>query len=324
MKARIIMKKTIAVVAALLGAAGCGQRGEAKVLRIATQPAPLFAPLLVAKQKGWIEEALKAKGVAVKWTSFQAGPPMNESFAAGEQDLGVMGDSPALIARASGQDTRVVGMSASGPRMLAILVPAASPIRQPSELKGKRVAVVKGSYAHHLLALVLQGAKLGFGDVELVNLGHADIGAALQAGQVDAGAVWEPQLTRLEAEGTARVLQDGTGIKKGALVIVAAQRYASKNAEVVQEVLRVYQRAADFIREHPGEAAEVLGREVKLDPKLLATIFAKADFDPGLHPDDVAELTASEAFMRSGGITRTAVDIDGFVDARYARAAGLR
>ena len=318
------MKRKIAVAAALLGIAACHHDEHAKIIRVALQPFPLYGPIFVVKQKGWLEDELKAKGVAVKWTSFQSGPPENESFAAGEQDVGVMGDSPAIIARSAGRDTRVVGISATGPRMLAVVVPAGSKIQSPAELKGKRVAVVKGSYAHHLLALVLEGAHLGFGDVELVNLTHADIGAALQKGDIDAGAIWEPLLTRLEGEGSVRVLQDGTGIKKGALVIIATNAFAAKNPELVRAFLRSYRRGHEFIQAHPEEAAELISREVKLTPQQLGKVIAKADFDPALHPDDIQELKRSEQFMRTVGITKTAVDIDAFVDARYALAAGVR
>lgn len=318
------MKKKIAIALALVGAVGCHRNEGAKVLRVALQPFPLYGPIFVAKQKGWLEEDLRPKGATVQWTFFQAGPPENESFAAGEQDVGVMGDSPAIIARSAGQDTRVVGMSATGPRMLAVVVPTASKIFSPAELKGKRVAVVKGSYAHHLLALVLEGAHLGFGDVELVNLTHADIGTALVNGQIDAGAVWEPLLTKLEADGAVRALQDGTGIKKGALVIIARQAFAARNPELVQAFLRAYRRGLDFIREHPEEATELISREVGLPPERLGRVLAKADFDPVLHPDDVEELKRSEAFMRSAGITKAPVDIDAFLDGRYALAAGVR
>jgi len=318
------MKTAIGIILGLLVVAACKQEGEAKVMRVALQPFPLYGPIFIIRQKGWLEDELNRKSITVKWTFFQAGPPENESFAAGEQDVGVMGDSPAIIARAAGQNTRVVGISATGPRMLAVVVPRSSDIRSPAELKGKRVAVVKGSYAHHLLALVLEGVHLGFGDVQVINLTHADIGTALQKGDIDAGTIWEPLLTKLEMEGTIRVLQDGTGIKKGTLVILATQAFASRNPELIQIFLRLYRRGQQFIQAHPEEAAAIISRDVNLSPNQLLKVLAKSDFDPALHADDVEELKKSESFMRSAGITRAAVDIDAFVDNRYALAAGVR
>ena len=143
---------------------------QATELRIATQPAPLYSPIFVAKQNHWLEDELKKDGITVKWSSFVAGPPENESFAAGQQDVGVMGDTPAIIARAAGQNTRVVGISAVGPKALAVVVPKGSSIKSPAELRGKRVAVTKGSYAHHLLYVILKNAGLKFSDIKLIHL----------------------------------------------------------------------------------------------------------------------------------------------------------
>lgn len=296
----------------------CKTGRDTKVLRIALQPAALYGPIFVVKEKGWLEQELAPKGITVRWTFFESGPPENESFAAGEQDVGVMGDSPAIIARAAGQDTRIVGMAATGPQSLAVVIPKLSKVSSPAELKGKKVGVVKGSYAHHLLALVLEGAGLTLSDIQAINLGHAEIAAALQRGDLDAGAVWEPLLTKLQDEGTARVLQDGTGIKKGALVILATQSFASQNPELVTTVLRAYQRGHAFINAQPDEAAGLVSKDVRLSPDRLRKVLAKFDFDPELHPDDIEELLRTEAFMRSAGITKAAVDIHGFVDNRFA------
>ena len=84
-------------------------------IRIATQPVPLYSPIFVAKQKKWIDEELTKAGVqSIKWTSFAAGPPINESFAAGQQDICFLGDTPAIIAKAVGIDTRAIGVASSG------------------------------------------------------------------------------------------------------------------------------------------------------------------------------------------------------------------
>ena len=327
----IILTLTLAVFLA----AGCGketnsQAGgdqvpgvQAKEIRVATQPTPNIAPIFVAKQKGWLEEEMAKVGVAVKWTSFLSGPPMNESFAAGEQDVGFLGDTAAIIPRSAGQDLRVVSMAAVAPKALAIVVPKDSPITSPLELKGKKVATVKGSYAHHLLSLVLKNNGLTTEDIQFINLPIADVGTALVKGDIAAGAIWEPQITKLEDDGAARVLVDGTGIKNGSIVIVAVDDFAVKNPELVKVFLKVYQRSYEFIRDNPREAAELISEEAKLTPEQLVKVLPKFDFDPGLHADDVEELVKSEVFMREAGITKTQVDIDAFIDDSYLRSAGI-
>jgi sulfonate transport system substrate-binding protein len=296
----------------------------AKAIRIATQPIPHYAPVFVAQEKGWLEKELAKAGVTVRWTSFAAGPPMNEAFAAGEEDIGLLGDTPAIIAKSAGQDTRIIGLTSSGPKALAVVVRKNSNIKSVKALKGKKVAVTKGSYAHHLLSLVLKNNGLTTDDIQLINLSLADIGTALTTGDIDAGAMWEPLITKLEENNVARVLADGTNIKKGVLVIVTTDRFATKNPELVKAFLKVYQRGYEFIKANPSEAANLIADDVKLTPKQLLKVIAKFDFNPVLHPDDIEELKKSEEFMRGAEIIKNPVNIDAFIDTSYAKAAGIK
>lgn len=324
------MKKLVGIVlslqlAALVTGAATAWAGSPQI-RIATQPIPQYAPIFVAKQKKWLDEELAKTGsrVEIKWSSFAAGPPINESFAAGQQDFGLLGDTPAIIGKAAGIGTRIVALTSSGPQSLAVVVPKNSTISRPQDLKGKKVAVVKGSYAHHLLVLVLQEGGLTTSDIQFINLSQADIATALISGDIDAAAVWEPVLTKLESQGAIRVLRDGSGIKKGLLVIVATDDYLGKNREQTKALLHAYQRGADFIKADPQEAARLIAADINLAPELLVKVLTRFDFTPTIRAEDVAELKKSETFMESAGIIRTPVDIDRFVDLGIGRESGLK
>lgn len=304
---------------ALAVVTGIGLAGNARAadeVRFATQPIPCYSPIFVAKHKHWIEEELnKVKpGIDLKWSSFAAGPPINESFAAGQQDFGFLGDTPALIAKSVGIDTRIVGISASGPKSLAVVVAAGSPLHAAKDLKGKKVAVTKGSFAQHLLALVLESGGLTFSDIELVNLANADIAPAIIAGTIDAGAVWEPVISRFESQKAIQVLADGTGLKKGLLVIVASNEFVKAKGDQARAVLRAYARGADYIRTNPKEAAELISSDTNLAPELLVQVFGKLDFNPVIRDDDINELKKSEAYSRSIGLIKAPVDIDSWLD----------
>ncbi|MGE5515204.1 MAG: aliphatic sulfonate ABC transporter substrate-binding protein [Bacteroidota bacterium] len=321
-----VSKFTALVTAAAITLGLAGTAVAAEDLRIATQPYPIYAPLFVAKQKHWLDEELAkvSPGASIKWTSFAAGPPINESFAAGQQDIGFAGDTPALVGKAAGLDTSLIALTSDGPKSLAVIVGAASPIASPKELKGKKVAVTKGSYAHHLLALVLEQGGLTFNDVELVNLPVAEIPPAIIAGTIDAGAVWEPILTRYESQKAVRVLADGTGIKKGLLLIFADNTFLKNRPEQAKALLRAYKRASDFITANPKEAAELISGDVNLAPELLTQVLQRMHYDPAIHDDDVAEVKKTEAFMRSHGLIKTSVDVDAFFNRKLAAEAGLK
>ncbi|HOP74348.1 MAG TPA: aliphatic sulfonate ABC transporter substrate-binding protein [Bacillota bacterium] len=304
---------------------GKEQRGSvAKELRIALQPIPFYAPLFIAKQQGWLEAELKQAKVSVKWHSFLSGPAVNEAFAAGEIDIGLMGDTPALIARASGQDLRIVSITCSGPKAQALAVPKNSTIKSVKELKGKRVAVTKGTGVHHFLVLAFQKNGLKINDVQLINLQIEDIGAALTSGNVDAGAIWEPYITQWVEKGAIRILTDGTGIKRGISVILVSNKFAVQHPALVTALLKAYQRGYEFLRADPERAAELVANEVNLTSKQLLQVFTKFDYRPGISTADIEDLKKSEEFMRAHKIIRSKVDVDAFVDRRYLQAIGIK
>lgn len=334
------MKKLLGIMVlfslVILLATGCGRGTKtgaapssstgitAKQLRVATQPGPQMAPIFVVKQKGWLEADLAKAGVTVKWSTFLSGPPMNEAFAAGQEDIGFLGDTAAIIPKSAGQNLRVVSSVVTSPTALALVVPKDSPITGPKELKGKKVATVKGSYGYHLLALVLQDNGLTTDDIQFINMTLGDSATALASHNIDAAVVWEPQLTKLLDSGTVKVLVDGTGIKQGLLVIVAKDDFAKQNPELVKIFLKDYQRGIDYTKSNPQDAAKLIADEIKLQPDQYLKLLSKFNYEVGIHPDDVTELKKSEVFMRSAGIIKTPVDIDAFIDSSYADSAGLK
>jgi len=299
---------------------------HADEIRFATQPIPHYAPIFVAKQKRWLEEELAKVGAkpTLKWASFAAGPPINESFAAGQQDFGFLGDTPAIIGKAAGINTKIVGLTSSGPKSLAVVVPTKSAINSPKDLKGKKVAVVKGSYAHHLLVLVLQKDGLTTSDIEFINLSQADIATSIVNGTIDAAAIWEPLITKLESQGAVRVLADGNGIKKGALVIIASNDFVTKHRDQTKAILKAYQRGAEFIKSNPREAAQLIAKDVNLPSDLLFKVFAKFDYNPALQADDIEDLKKVEVFMKNNAIIKSHVNITTFADPSLTRESGIK
>jgi len=314
------------ILASILLALLVASSAFAEEIRFATQPIPAYAPIFVAKEKKWLDEELAKVGTkpTLKWSSFAAGPPINESFAAGQQDFGFMGDTPAIIGKSAGINTKIIALTSFGSKTLAVVVPTKSAIRSPKDLKGKKVAVVKGSYAHHLLVLVLQKGGLTTNDIEFINLSQADIATAIVNGTIDAAAIWEPLLTKLEIQGAVRVLADGTGLKKGALVIIATNDFVTKHRDQTKAILKAYKRGADYIKANPKEAAQLVAKDVSLAPDLLVKLFAKFDYNPALQAEDIEDLAKVEVFMKNNGIIKSHVNIHTFAEPSLTRESGIK
>jgi len=295
----------------------------AKEVRIATQPSPFAASVFVAKEKGFLSEELKKYNVSVKWTSFPAGPPMNESFAAGQQDIGILGDVPTIVAKASGQKTKIIANASYGEKTLAVVIKSDSNIKDVKELKGKKVAYVKGSYGHHLLGLVLEKAGLTLNDIESVNLPVADIATAVAKDQVAAGVVWEPSLTKPLKAGQVKILVDGTGIKRNNVFYISKDNFAKDNPKIVEAYVKALNKASEYIKSNPEEAAKAIQPDINLSVDELKSLFPKYIYSPVIEDEDIKELKVVEKFLRDQKLTSNSVNIDEFVDTEYLKSSGL-
>lgn len=331
------MKKFLSILLAasltLLTLTGCGSTQETEpntsesavteesadgaVLRIAAQPYPLYTPVYVAYELGYLQEEFDAIGAKFEWQEFQSGPLVNEAVAAGEADLGFMADLPAIIAKSTGQPIEVISNVAYGEKGLAVLVKPDSDIKSVADLKGKKVAYATGSYAQHLLALLLSNEGLTLDDVESINLAAGDQPAALASGEVDALVIWEQYISKLTSEGAATVLADGTGVKKGNMITYAVSDYAKANPEVIKAYIKALNRANELLNSDPDAAAEAVAEDFGVDKELMTKIIPNFTYETEITDDDVAEITKVKDFSLEAGIISNDVDIESFINNEY-------
>lgn len=290
------------------------------VLRIAAQPYPLYTPVYVAYRLGYLDEELNAVGAKYEWKSFKSGPLVNEAVAAGEADLGFMADLPAIIAKSTGLPIEVVSNVAYGEKGIAVLAKADSPIKSVADLKGKKVAYATGSYAQHLLALLLSKEGLTLNDVQSVNLGAGDQPAALASGEVDAIVIWEQYISQLTSDGTAKVIADGTGVKRGNMVTYAVSDYANKKPKVIEAYIKALNRADEVIKNEPEKAAEAVAEDFGVNKELMLKIIPNFTFSTEFTEDDIAEIKNVKDFSLESGIISKDVDIDSFINKKYLDA----
>lgn len=233
-----------------------------KELRIGYQK---YGTLVILKARGTLDKRLAGQGVDVKWTEFPFGPPLLEAINVGSIDAGTVGESPPIFAQAAGADLVYVGNEPPAPAAEAIIVPKDSPIKSVAELKGKRVAVAKGSNANYLLIKLLERAGLKFGDIEVIYLPPADARAAFESGRVDAWSIWDPFLAASEKQLGARVLADGKGVVANHQFYLAARSFAEKHPNVLHILLEEIDRIDQWGRLNPNEVAKFLAPQIGID-----------------------------------------------------------
>ena len=285
----LLFSAVAGVMAAGMPAAAQAQaRGEVQV-RIGYQK---YGTLTLLKGRGTLEKRLAEQGVGVKWTEFPAGPVLLEGLNVGSIDFGTVGEAPPIFAQAAGANLVYVGNEPASPASEAIVVPKGSGLRTLADLKGKKIALNKGSNVHYLLLKALEKAGVAYADIQPVFLPPADARAAFERGSVDAWAIWDPFLAAAEKQLGARVLADGKGLVANYQFYLASRSYAEKNPEILRIVLDEVAKVDDWGRNNPEEVATILSAQTGLGKDVVA--LAASRYAYGVKPVSVDVIASQQ------------------------------
>ena len=312
----------VVILSAVLAVSGCASTpatqtnsdGSAlKEIRVGVVPLPHYAHMWVAKKKGFIDEELQKVGFKLKWQPFSLGPMVSEAFAAGHLDMGVMGDFPAFIGRSAGTNYRIASIASAAPKALALVAKKDSDIVKVTDLKGKKVATTKGAYGQKLLSLLLEKNGMTMNDIQFIHMSMDDLATALLRGDIAAGVIWDPLITRMEEAGEIKIVADGTGIYEAYAVVMANGDMLAKNPEAVEAVLRAFQRGDEYLKQNPNECTKLLMEDMRIPESQLTKIISKFNYDGTITDKFVTDMKDTEEFMRKNGLIKTQVDVQSFI-----------
>jgi sulfonate transport system substrate-binding protein len=208
---------------------------------------------------------VKARDAApdVEWSLSESGPALTEALKAGSIDIGQVGEAPPVFAAAGKIPFSIIGTSAPIPQGEAVLVKADSGYRSFADLKGRTVALNKGSNVHWLLVRLLEANKMTLRDITVKYLKPAEGRPAFDSGQVDAWVIWDPYFALAEQPGV-RVLADATGLASNREYVLAAPDAVARRSDDVRAFLERYREVTDWGIANPQERARVLAPELKI------------------------------------------------------------
>ncbi|HSV54838.1 MAG TPA: aliphatic sulfonate ABC transporter substrate-binding protein, partial [Burkholderiaceae bacterium] len=196
-------------------------------LRIGYQKAAVN--LVILKQQGVLEK--RFPNTKLSWLEFPAGPQLLEALSVGSLEFGLTGDSPPVFAQSAGKDLLYVGAEPPKPDSSAVLVLNDSPIRKLADLKGKKIALQKGSSAHYLLVRAVEKAGLPWSDIQPIYLAPADARAAFERKSVDAWVIWDPFYAAAELAIKPRVLATGRELTSNNSFYLASRPFVTQHPQ---------------------------------------------------------------------------------------------
>lgn len=269
-----------------------------------------YSPVsLLLKDKGWLEEEFAADGIAINWVQSLGSNKALEFLNAGSIDFGSSAGAAALIAKINGNPIKSVYVF-SKPEWTALVVGKDSAISTVADLKGKSVAVTRGTDPHIFLVRALQGAGLSEQDITPVLLQHSDGAAALVRGDVDAWAGLDPMMANVElGEGARLFYRDADANTYG--LLSTREEFLNQHPDLVKRVLAVYEKARLHALANPGELKASFVAASKL-PEAVADRQLNERTDLG---NGVIGAAQRESILQAGlalqqaGVLEPAVDV---------------
>ncbi|WP_202988034.1 aliphatic sulfonate ABC transporter substrate-binding protein [Pseudomonas typographi] len=230
------------------------------------------ADLDVGDQRGNARAVMEAAGVLqgigypIHWHEFPNAAPVLEALNTQHLDAGLLGDAPLTFAAAAGVNVKAIFAS----RYLGngLIVAKGSSIHAPGELKGKKIATVKGSSGHAMALAALAASGLGEDDVTFVFTTPAEATLALSNGAVDAVATWEPYISFAIEQSQVRLIADGTDYPSLNYLVATPQAIATKRAELGDFTQRLA-KARQWGTQHPQPYAAAIAQLLRL-PETVA------------------------------------------------------
>ncbi|HVM81908.1 MAG TPA: aliphatic sulfonate ABC transporter substrate-binding protein [Stellaceae bacterium] len=257
-----------------------------------------YNPLsLVLKEKGWVEEDFKRDGIAVEWVLSLGSNKALEFLNAGSIDLGSSAGSAALLARANGNPIKAIYIY-SKPEWTALVTAKDSPIKTVADLKGKSIAVTRGTDPHIFLLRALARAGLSSRDVKMVLLQHPDGKTALSRGEVDAWAGLDPYMAQIELEEGARLFFRDPDLNTYGFLDVR-EEFATAQPDLVLRVLSLYEKARAWALANPDEFRAIVAKGTKQTDAVARLTLERNDLGSG----KIGE-TQRLAIVSAGGVLK--------------------
>jgi sulfonate transport system substrate-binding protein len=276
---------------------------------------------IIIKSQGLIEKEFEKDGTKVRWVQTLGSNKALEFLNAGSIDLGSTAGSAALVARINGNPIKSIYVY-SRPEWTALVTRKDTGIKSVADLKGKSVAVTRGTDPHIFLVRAIADAKLTDKDVRFVLLQHADGRLALQRGDVQAWAGLDPMMASAEIDDGAILFHRKPEANTWGILNVR-EEFAKEHPDAVARVLKVYEQARKWALKNPGEVTKALAgaakipdnvaeKQLKERTELTHSVIGKPQHD---------SMLAAGLALQQAGVLPANVDIkkavDELIDTRF-------
>ena len=281
---------------------------------------------MLLKDKGFLEKEFAKDGIKVVWVQTNSSSNALQFLNAGSINFGSTAGSAALVARINGNPIKSVYVY-SRPEWTALVTTKASPINKVADLKGKKVAMVRGTDPHIFAVRALLAAGLSGNDITPVLVQqHADGGNLLIRGDVDAWAGLDPMMAQHEINEGARLFYRNRDANTWGILNVR-EEFAKDHPDIVRRVISAYEEARKYSLAHYDELKKTFITVTKLpDAVVDKQLKERTELTHNkVGPAQRESILEAGLALQKAGVIGASVDVkksvDELIDDRYVTAA---
>jgi sulfonate transport system substrate-binding protein len=269
---------------------------------------------MVLKEKGLLEKEFAKDGISIRWVQTLGSNKALEFLNAGSIDFGSSAGAAALVSKINGNPIKSIYVY-SQPEWTALVTRKDTDIKKIEDLKGKRVAVTRGTDPHIFLVRALQSVGLTEKDIHPVLLQHPDGKTALIRGDVDAWAGLDPMMAQAEVEDGARLFYRNKAANTWG-ILSTREEFLKDHPDLVKRVLKVYEEARKYSLANYGDEKKAFQAATKLSDQ-IADIQLKQRTDLNYNkigPEQRDSILQAGIALQKAGVSKADVDVKKAVD----------
>lgn len=292
-----------------------------KVINISYSLRPVNVPTIVALEKKIFEEEFAKENIEVKWYELE-GPATTEALASKSIDFATsLNYVSAMISKANGNDIKVISSYSKFPKAIGLVTGVDTGLNTVLDLKGKKVAVQKGTMLHEMLIKALEEADLKASDIEIVGMASPDALNSLLQKHVDAAVLPDPLMAKAISTKKVKLLRTAEDLILGQAVIAVRTDFAETYPEITKKLLEIHNSTLEWTTANQEEALSIASDVLEMDNKAVKALAPKFDFSLDIQDDNIAKLKESAEFLKTNGFLKPDVDTEALikelVDTKY-------
>ena len=268
-----------------------------------------YNPLsLIIREQKLLEKAFEKDGIGIRWVQTLGSNKALEFLNAGSLDLGSTAGAAALLGRINGNPIRSVSVY-SRPEWTALVTRKDKGVTKVADLKGKSIAVTRGTDPHIFLIRALAEAGLKERDAKLVLLQHADGRTALARGDVDAWAGLDPMMAAAEIEDGSFLFHRKPENNTWGILNARAE-FAEKHPDLVRRVIAVYETARKAALANIAPVRTALVAVARLPEPVIARQLERTDLSTSvIGPVQAEAILGAGKALQEAGVIKADIDV---------------